>query len=232
MKILAFLPARGGSVGIKKKNLAIVNNKPLIKYTLNTIKELRNSVNYFISTDSKEIKKYCESQGFELSYRRPKYLSGSKSNIVDVVLHEIDYLKKKNNSTFDTILLLQPTSPLRTVKELKKAIKVFKDKNINSKSSVVKLRESPFESLEKIKNKYKFLIKPKKNYYRRQQFKRNFYFIDGTFYITKVDYLKRNKTFFDINNTLPFILNRNWPIDIDDKEDLLVAETFLKKNKL
>ena len=232
MKILAFLPARGGSVGIKKKNLAIVNNKPLIKYTLNTIKELRNSVNYFISTDSKEIKKYCESQGFELSYRRPKYLSGSKSNIVDVVLHGIDYLKKKNNSTFDTILLLQPTSPLRTVKELKKAIKVFKDKNINSMASVVKLRESPFESLEKIKNKWKFLIKPKKNYYRRQQFKRNFYFIDGTFYITKVDYLKRNKTFFDINNTLPFILNRNWPIDIDDKEDLLVAETFLKKNKL
>lgn len=232
MKILAFLPARGGSVGIKKKNLAIVNNKPLIKYTLNTIKELRNSVNYFISTDSKEIKKYCESQGFELSYRRPKYLSGSKSNIVDVVLHGIDYLKKKNNSTFDTILLLQPTSPLRTVKELKKAIKVFKDKNINSMASVVKLKESPFESLEKIKNKWKFLIKPKKNYYRRQQFKRNFYFIDGTFYITKVDYLKRNKTFFDINNTLPFILNRNWPIDIDDKEDLLVAETFLKKNKL
>ena len=232
MKILAFLPARGGSVGIKKKNLAIVNNKPLIKYTLNTIKELKNSVNYFISTDSKEIKKYCESQGFELSYRRPKYLSGSKSNIVDVVLHGIDYLKKKNNSTFDTILLLQPTSPLRKVKELKKAIKVFKDKNINSMASVVKLRESPFESLEKNKNKWKFLIKPKKNYYRRQQFKRNFYFIDGTFYITKVDYLKTNKTFFDVNNTLPFILNRNWPIDIDDKEDLLVAETFLKKNKL
>ena len=81
MKILAFLPARGGSVGIKKKNLAIVNNKPLIKYTLNTIKELKNSVNYFISTDSKEIKKYCESQGFELSYRRPKYLSGYSMEI-------------------------------------------------------------------------------------------------------------------------------------------------------
>lgn len=229
MKILAFVPARGGSQGIKKKNLILLNKKPLIKYTLETIDSLGNLVHPFISTDSKEILKYCRSQGFKTSYLRPKLLSSNKSNVVDALLHGINWIKKNQKIDFDTILLLQPTSPLRKTIEIKKAIKLFNDKKLKSLASVVRMRESPFECIEKKNKKWEYLKKPAKDIYRRQQFSKNFYFIDGTFYLAKVDFIKKNKTFFNNKMTTPFILDRDWPIDIDEKNDLLVAETFIKK---
>ena len=230
MKILAFVPARGGSQGIKKKNLVLLNKKPLIKYTLEIINKLGNLVYPFISSDNKEILKYCNSKGFKTSYIRPKHLSSNKSNVVDALLHAIDWIKKNQKVEFDTVLLLQPTSPLRKIVELKKAIKFFKDKKLKSLASVIKMRESPFECLEKNGKNWTYLKRPAKNIYRRQQFNKNFYFIDGTFYLTKIDFIKKNKTFFNNKITTPFVLNRNWPIDIDEKDDLLVAEAFIKKN--
>ena len=68
-----------------------------------------------------------------------------------------------------------------------------------------------------------------KNTFRRQQFNKNFYFIDGSFYIAKINFIKRNKTFYNNKITQPFILNRTWPIDIDEKDDLLVAKAFITK---
>ena len=72
MKIVGFVPARGGSVGIKNKNLAMLNNKPLISYTLEILKKLKKDIIPFISTDSLKIKKYSEEMGFRNDYLRPK----------------------------------------------------------------------------------------------------------------------------------------------------------------
>ena len=231
MKIIAFVPARGGSQGIKKKNLILLNKKPLIKYTLETIKKIRKLVYPFISTDNLEILRYCKSQGFKMSYLRPKSLSRNKSNVVDAFLHGVDWINKNKKIKFDTVLLLQPTSPLREISEIKKAIKIFKNKRLESLASVIKMRESPFECIEKKNNKWIYLKKPLKNTFRRQQFNKNFYFIDGSFYIAKIDFIKRNKTFFNNKITQPFILDRTWPIDIDEKDDLLVAKAFITKRQ-
>ena len=72
MKILAFVPARGGSKSIKNKNMVLLNRKPLIFYTLNILKKLKKNTIPFISTDNKKIKKYCEKMGFKNNYIRPK----------------------------------------------------------------------------------------------------------------------------------------------------------------
>ena len=165
MNILGFIPARKGSKGIPGKNFKKLNGHPLIKYTLDTIKKLqkKSNVHIFISTDDEKIKRYCKRKGFEIIYNRPKNLSTSKSNIVDTVLHGLRWFENYNKINIDIILLLQPTSPIRKIDEISKAIDYFKKKKIQSLVSVSPVKEHPFQILEEKKdNRWRFIKKPKK----------------------------------------------------------------------
>ena len=227
MKFLVFIPARGGSVGVKNKNLIKINNKPLIKYTLDVAKKIKNC-DIFISTDSKKILNYCKKQGHITDYIRPKSLSRSSTSMIDTVLHGIYFLEKKGKY-YENLILLQPSNPLRSIKIIKLAIKKFLDLKKNTLTSVTKMREHPFECIELINNKeWKFLKKKEKKITRRQQFDQNFFFIDGTIYISKIKYLKKYKKFIDENKTHIFLLKNKWPIDIDHPDDILVAKNFIK----
>ena len=115
-KVLAFIPARGGSKGIKNKNLVRVGNKPLIEHTLKLVKNLDHLLFPFISTNDRKIINFSKSRKFKIDYVRPNYLSTSKSNIVDAIIHALNWLDK-NNQNFKTLIMLQPTSPLRKKKE-------------------------------------------------------------------------------------------------------------------
>ena len=233
MNILGFIPARKGSKGIPGKNFKKLNGHPLIKYTLDTIKKLqkKSNVYIFISTDDEKIKRYCKRKGFEIIYNRPKNLSTSKSNIVDTVLHGLRWFENYNKINIDTILLLQPTSPIRKIDEISKAIDYFKKKKIQSLVSVSPVKEHPFQILEEKKdNRWRFIKKPKKKVIRRQEYKKDFYFVDGNFYIVKKNFLVNKKTFVKENHTKLFKLKRNWPVDIDNLEDFSVAATLLKNN--
>ena len=128
MKILAYIPARSGSQGIKNKNMTILKKKPLIYYTLNIAKKITKDVYPFVSTDSKKIQKYCEEIGLKTNYIRPKKLSTNNSTMFSGICHALHWLHKNKKKTFDAVLLLQPTSPLRDRKELKLAISQFKKK--------------------------------------------------------------------------------------------------------
>ncbi len=91
------------------------------------------------------------------------------------------------------------------------------------------MREHPFECIEYLRNKkWKFLKNKNHKITRRQQFNQDFFFIDGTIYITKIKYLKKNKKFVTENKTFIFHLKNNWPIDIDHPDDILVAKNFIK----
>ena len=94
MKILGFIPARSGSKGIKNKNMANLNKRPLIYYTINIAKRIKKDVYPFISTDSKKIIKYCKRFGFENRYLRPKSLSKDNSSLFPAIMHGIRWIKK------------------------------------------------------------------------------------------------------------------------------------------
>ena len=94
--ILAFIPARGGSKGIPKKNITKLNNKPLIQYTLDLCRSNLNIDDYFISTDSAEIKKVLSKLNYINEYKRPKYLANDTASIVDTVLHGVKWFEKRN----------------------------------------------------------------------------------------------------------------------------------------
>ena len=230
MKILAYIPARSGSQGIKNKNMAILKKKPLIYYTLNIAKKITKDVYPFVSTDSKKMQKYCGKIGLKTNYIRPKKLSTNNSTMYSGICHALNWLHKNKKKTFDAVLLLQPTSPLRDIKELKLAISQFKKKNIKSLISVTKMIEHPYECIRYSKKRWKYIVEnPKKNVGAgRQTYKENFYFIDGSFYIAKTKFLIKNKGFLNKNFTKIFVQKRKWPIDINDPDDLIVADAFLK----
>ncbi len=226
MKILAIVPARDGSKGLKNKNMSKFLGKPLIYYSLNLMKKLKG-IHPFISTDSKEIKRYCAEFGFNDKYLRPKNLASDTANVVDVTIDAINYLEKKNHN-FKYVLLLQPTSPLRNLKQIAKWINFIKKNNISSSASAYKISYHPSEILKFKKKNWKFLIKNKRDVFRRQDFDKNFFFIDGSFYMCKVKTLKKNRSFLIENKTHIFKVNSEYPIDINNSLDLKIAEIIYR----
>ena len=230
MKYLIFIPARGGSKGVKNKNLRKLKNNPLIFYSLKTAKQISKKIpsDIFVSTDSKKILNYCKKVVNLENYLRPKKFSSDKSNVIYSVFDCINYQKKKGK-IYDAIILLQPTSPIRSTSEIIKALTIFKDdKKKVSMMSVCKVREHPAEIIQiRNKTKWKYLKQTNKNIYQKQQFEKNFYFIDGNFYICSINFLIKNKCFVKNNISIPYITQKKWPIDIDYIEDFKVAESFI-----
>ena len=227
MSYLVFIPARSGSKGIKNKNLKLLKGKPLIFYTLKTANNISKKIktDIFLSTDSKKIFNYCKKKAKIIDYIRPKYLSSDKSNIFDSIKHCVKFLKSINKK-YDTIILLQPTSPARKFKELYSAIKLYEKKKLVSLASVCKVREHPNEIIRIKKNFFKYLIKKKNKNNQRQQYD-NFFFLDGDFYIANLNFLKKNKSFLSEKKTWPYLTKKIWPIDIDYIDDLKVAKNFI-----
>lgn len=231
MKDLVFIPARAGSKGIKNKNLAKINNKPLIAHTIDFIKKIPNFI-WFISTDGKKIFNISKKLGFRFNYLRPKKISNSRSKVCDAVFHACEWLKKNHSLNFKNIILLQPTSPLRQKKEFLKAYRYFKKKKLKSLASVTTMREFPEECVEIQSNKkWSFLKEKNKNSHGRQSFSKKYFFIDGSFYIINYEFLKKHKKFVVENQTFFFKLNSRWPIDIDEKDDLALCELIVKSKK-
>ena len=130
MNTILFIPARKGSTGIKGKNLVKLDNKPLIDYTLSICRKFPKRFVLFVSTDCKKILQRAKKFGFNENYLRPKKLSTSKSNIIDGIIHGVEWLKNEKKLEVDDIILLQPTSPLRKYSDLIQAYKLYKKKKI------------------------------------------------------------------------------------------------------
>jgi len=234
MNYLIFIPARGGSRGILNKNLELLRGKPLIYHTLNFSKKINKiSKEIFVSTDSKKISDYVIKKGFRNNYLRPKSLSKNNSLMQFAIIHSINWLKKKHNKIFDAVIVLQPTSPIRILSELYSAINYFEKNKIKSLASVVKMKEHPYECIEFLNNsnKWKFLSSNPLTYSGRQTYKKNFYFIDGCFYILKTEFLLKKKKFLCKRNTKFFISKNKLSVDIDEREDLVLADCYLKRLK-
>ena len=140
------------------------------------------------------------------------------------------YVDQKKNIIPDAVLLLQPTSPIRKINDILNAIKQVEGEDSFSIISVTKMREHPFECIEVNKVGWSYLSKPKNPPTGRQDYSETFFFIDGSFYFASVEFLKKYQTFIIENKTQYYLLNQRWAIDIDEKEDLIVAEALLSES--
>ena len=216
MNIVAIIPARAGSKRLKKKNRLKINNKPLIEWTIRFAKKLKFLSAILVSTDDLLISKIAKKNNVLCEGLRPKKLSNDKSKTVDVCIFEVNKLINKGINV-DAILLLQPTSPFRLVKNINKAFKIFKKKKLKSLLSVTKMEFNEKTILERIKEKkHAYFFSKKKNLYK----------INGNFYLISVDELKDKKNFFSKNTYLFQTKTFKEAIDIDNKDDFILAKKY------
>ncbi len=231
MSYLFLIPARGGSKRIKNKNLIKINRKPLIDYTLNVCEKFKN-IDTVISTDNNLIKNHCIKKGFFNVYKRPKKYSKDNSAMIDVILDFLNHLSKNKIEKYKYIILLQPTSPLRTYFDIKKSLNFFKKKRLDSLASISIMREHPYECVQIKNKKWKYLSEPKRKISLSQNYKLDFFFIDGSIYINSIDFIKKYKSLIVKGKTSFIKNNDDYAIDIDYPEELLFAKYKIKKKKI
>ncbi len=224
-QILGLIPARGGSKGIHKKNLYPFNNKPLIQWTLEAARESKLIDKVIVSTDDESIATFSKENGAEVPYMRHKSLAYDDSLIMETVLETI---YKFNN--FEFIILLQPTSPLRTKNDIDNVINLQQKHLVDSIVSVRQVRENP--TLFYDINEKNYLKKSFSNLLgnNRQSFK-EFYILNGAIYMASTKHLKKYKSFF-CERTLPYIMPFERSLDVDTLLDIQFGEFILNKKKL
>ena len=227
MQYVAIIPARGGSKGIPRKNMVNLNGHPLIWYTLEAARHSRVKDHIFLSSDSQEIREYCKQYSIHSDYIRPTELATDTASSSAVVEDVISYLKKKNQFP-ENIIMLQPTSPLRTSRDLDLAIEHFEKCEKASMVGVTRMREHPAECIKEMPNRsWSYLEKSQPNA-RRQDYLGNFYFINGAIYICKTEEFLKTKRFVIEGETELFEMPSEHAIDIDEMVDLFVAEAYLQ----
>ena len=225
MKILYLIPARGGSKGLRKKNILDLAGKPLINYTVDSVLPLlKKNDEICVSTDSDEIKDIVEKNGVKVPFLRPNYLARDTSTTLDVINHAIDWYSK-HNKFFDTLVLLQPTSPLRTSIHIKESLKLWSTE-IDMIVSVKETDANPYYILFE-EDKNLFLRKSKDGKFTRRQDCPKVYEYNGAIYVITIDSLKI-KNFYNFDKIKKYLMLKESSIDIDDIVDFRLAELIIK----
>ena len=231
-KILAIIPARGGSKGIKNKNIKKIFNKPLIYWTIKEAKKNRNISKIIVSTDSNKIKKISLKYNVSVPFLRPRNISNDNSSDYALISHAINFFKKKK-IFFEYVLLLQPTSPLRSSEDINKFIKYAISNNVKTLVSFAKVKSEHPNFLFKF-NKgsiYRYSNQKKSIDTIRQKIK-DLYYPEGSIFFSKISTYLKYKTFYN-KETKPYFLPKWKSFEIDDIEDFKFVEQLLKiKNKL
>ena len=227
-KILGLIPARKNSKRVLNKNTRILGDKPLLAWTIQTAKDSDLFSDILVSTDSNIISDIAISYGARSPWLRENYLSRDETKSIDVVLDIIKKLEKENNVP-DAILLLQPTSPFRSINTILRAIETFKKNKLKSVVSFTKSKVNP-EWCFRISNNSINPLMGWSNYDKRSQNIQSTYELNGLIYLATPNFLKKNKSFLN-SQTIPLIVDDGIEVlDIDTEEDFNFAEKILRKN--
>ena len=228
MKVLGLIPARSGSKGIKNKNIKKFVGKPLISYSIESLKKINSVDKIIVSTDSQKIADISKKYGAEVPFLRPKQYAKDSTPMIDVIKHSVDYLSKNESYVPDLILLLQPTSPIRDPKMILKSIKLLKNSKATSVISVGEVKTHPYLSFFKNGTFLKPLFSQFEENTIRQK-RKSVYFPSGSFYVFKTSNLLNYHSMYG-PRIIPFIIKqKEFNIDIDDLFDWSIAEMFFKK---
>lgn len=225
MKILAIIPARSGSKGLKDKNIKELNGKPMITYTIEAAVKSGIFEDVIVSTDSQLYSDISRKYGATVPFLRPEYLSNDTATSTDMIIHAIKEMYKMGKR-YKYFMLLQPTSPLRTKEDILKARKLLFEKDANSIVSICEAENSPLymNLLNESLSMNEFLAKGIKT--RRQDLDK-YYRINGAIYLCKVDYFLKYKDFYK-EKSYAYIMDKRSSIDVDDEVDFIIAESLIK----
>jgi len=229
-KLIALIPARGGSKGLTRKNVRLLMGRPLIEWTVEAAKKSKYLDKIIVSTEDAEIADIARRCGAEVPFLRPARLAGDHSLVTDVALHVIDSLKRENGEDWRYMVLLQPTSPLRISGDIDSAIReFFSRRNTDAIVGVTEVSENPFW-MQTIDGRglLKSLLPPCKTMGRRQDLPK-VYMVNGAIYVCKTNVLRKEGTFCP-KKSGAYIMPKNRSVDIDDEEGFALVEKVMRKS--
>lgn len=223
--VIAWIPARGGSKGIKDKNIYLLNNKPLIAYTIEAALKLLYVDLIMVSTDDKRIADISRKYGAWVPSLRPTELAGDMSQTIDAVLYSLKLLKQYEIES-DIFCLLQPTSPLRDEIDIDRALELYIEKG-QAVVGVSKVQNNPLLIRNVSPDGEAIPLLKMKSTCRRQDMP-CYYHVNGSIYINSSLDIDENTSFND--NPIAFKMETSHGIDIDEVHDMVVAEYYLQFN--
>lgn len=220
---LAIIPARSGSERLPHKNKLNLCGKPLISWTIEAAKRSKYIDKIAVTSDDSEILKIAKKSSVEIIVR-PYELASNSATSVDVIKHSLESL-----DTYEYVILLQPTSPLRNYQHIDESIKFLKEKNADAIISVCKTDHNPLWSnrLDSNLNMSNFIENEQSS--KRSQDLEKFYRLNGAIYICKTENFLKENTFFIKKNIFAFIMDKKSSIDIDDEFDFEIAKAYMSK---
>jgi CMP-N-acetylneuraminic acid synthetase len=230
-RILAIVPARGGSKGIPRKNLRLLLGQPLIVYSLKAARSSQYITELVVTTDDREITSVARAHGADVPFVRPPELASDNASQLDVTLHALDVVEQAKQIHYDIILLLQPTAPLRTTADIDNALEKMFLTGADSVVSFCKAWQGhPYYMYTLDDDRPKHLIEVPSHIIRRQDFP-TVYVRNGAIYAAKRNVLVRQHSFYG-NDLRAYIMPVERSINIDTAFDLSLAECLLQSSRV
>ena len=228
-KFLAIIPARGGSVGIKNKNLSKIGKTNLLAQSIKVCRKIKSIEKIIVSTDSKKIANEAIKNKVLVPFMRSKKNSTSKSNVIDAIIETIIKTEKFYKLKFENIMIIEPTSPLRKKNDIEKSIRKFFKKNFEAlwTISAVNSDYHPLKQMFIKKNHLNFFSNNSRKITRRQQLNTS-YIRNGVCYLFKRNYLMKNKNIY--SSKIGYFILKGKYISIDDHKDLKLARKLFVGN--
>lgn len=222
-RILAIIPARGGSKGIPHKNIIDLCGKPLVAYTIDAALNSKYIDYVMVSTDDEKIADVAKAYGAKVPFMRPAVLASDTAKTLDTILYSIKKLSDMGEEFLDFVLL-QPTEPLRISNDIDAAIEKYYENNRQSLVSVSEVDDHPILIRTIEGNQLKPLLNVSSTC-RRQDMPK-YYRVNGCIYINPIEQINKNTSFND--NCIPYIMPKDHSVDIDELSDLALAKYYLQ----
>ena len=229
MKILALIPARGGSKRLPGKNIRLLGDKPLIVWSIDIIKGMSEICDVLVSTDDPLIAAISTKAGANVPWKRPADLATDTASSVDVALHALNWYESEKGP-IDGLLLLQPTSPFRSRKTVRNGIELFQS---SGHQPVLGISQAATHPMQTLKLEGNFVVPYMKDYVLNMQSKEltNAFIVNGSLYLITPADLRKNRT-FNGGKTVPLLIESpHESLDIDTEWDFMMAEQIVK-NKI
>ncbi len=234
ISVIGIIPARGGSKGVPRKNIAPLGGRPLIEYTIKASQESRLLTSCIVSTDDVEIAEVCRQSGANVPFLRPAELASDTAKAQDVALHALEHVT--SDAPFDYVLLLQPTAPFRTGEDIDAAIRLAVEHDADSVVSFTPeethhpyymyfVEEGGGADLPTVRQAYEYELGTP-----RQQFPPAVY-RNGAIYLTRASFLRERCSFIS-DDVIPYMMPASRSVNIDAQEDVLYAEFLLSRESL
>jgi CMP-N-acetylneuraminic acid synthetase len=226
MKVLAVITARGGSKGVKDKNIRLVDGQPLISYAIECAKESKTITDTVTTTDSEKIAAVVREWDGEVVHR-PAELARDDTPSSPVVLHVIEELEKQNRQ-YDIIVLLQPTSPIRTGEDIDRVVALLEaEEHLDSVISVVPMQDVHPAKMYNVDEENNMITLVEDGERLRRQDLTPVYLRNGCIYAIRTAAFREQKELI-IPNKKAYIMSPDWLANVDSERDLLITDLLVK----